>query len=248
MDRAETLMAKWLSERGYQYHFEPDDWGVLTCPDFRVVFADQTVAIEVESIRSWGGFANAEPGKVFSRTMDMALRPVRGRIKSAAAQLKPLAVTCMPLVIALANPLNRPVPFGVDMVISAMYGDPSFAFDDDAGRILLGRNGKLTNDHPYVSAVIVIRQAPGVRETAQRWFDENRGHFDTAQEVAQEARRLGAEGAFGDEGAVGIDLVETVGGSPRLPLGFACGPHDTTWGPTADGKGIERKHKGDSAL
>ncbi len=121
-----------------------------------------------------------------------------------------------------------------------MYGDPEYEFPSDggAGRMVLGRNGKLWNDHPYVSAVMVIRQAPGVREAAELWFDENRTRFGSATEMGEEARRLGAAGYFGDEQGVAIDLVETKSYAPRVPAWLVGGPGDTHWIPNDDGSGI----------
>jgi hypothetical protein len=173
--------------------------------------------------------------------MDKALRPVRAKIKKAARQLKPLADRGMPLIVAVANPYFRPVPFSVDMMIAAMYGDPSYNFGSDGTvRNVLDRNGKLTNDHSYLSAVMVLRQAPGVKRTATDWFNENRLRFSTSEEFAAEVRRLTSERYFGDEQAVAIDLIETVSEAPRVPAGLASGPHDTHWAPLADKSGITK--------
>jgi hypothetical protein len=259
MDAGETLMARWLDRRALTYEFEPD-WGVQTKPDFRVSSADEQVAIEVESIESWGGLdavvkaleeriardpASANrppPGGGFKRSMDKALRPLRTQIRHAARQLKPLAGSGIPLVVAVANPYDRPVPFSVDMMISAMYGDPGYEFPSDGGpgRMVLGRNGKLWNDHPYVSAVMVIRQALGAHEAAGLWFEENRPRFGSAPEMPKEARRLSAAGYFGDEQEVAVDLVETKSDAARVPAWLVGGPGDTHWVPNDDGSGTTR--------
>ena len=93
MHAGETLVARWLERRGLAYEFEPDG-DVSTQPDFRVGSARGQVAVEVESIESWGGFealfrgldeqaasAPIAPGRIlvgggFSRGMDEALRPL----------------------------------------------------------------------------------------------------------------------------------------------------------------------------
>lgn len=260
MDAGEELMARWLEKRGLSYEFEPVDWGVATCPDFRVTAHQEQIAIEVESIEGWGGFSQVikaleeriarDPapadevvmGEGFTRGMTAALGPLRSQIRHAARQLKPLAGSGMPLLIAVANPYRRPVPFSVDMMISAMYGDPRYEFSLDGSppRAALGRNGKLWNDHAYVSAVVVIRQAPGVSDAAERWFDENRTRFDSAIEMAAEARRLEESGYFGDEQGVAIDLIETRSEAPRVPSWLLDGPHDTHWRPNDDDSGITR--------
>jgi hypothetical protein len=95
--------------------------------------------------------------------------------------------------------------------------------DGDAGRFTLGLNGKLTNDHPYISAVIVLR--PDVRgiELTSRWFDQNRASFSNPEEMIAEYRRLERSGAFGSGNTIAIDLIETVGTAARLPENFAQG-------------------------
>ena len=236
-------MATWLDDRDYRWEFEPGDWGVNTCPDFRVEVFGQKLAIEVESIESWGGFKTIKPGQPpFSRTMDRALEPVRSKIRKGARQLKPLAGTGMPLLVAVVNPYNRPVPYSADMMISAMYGDPTYTFPADGGpgRATLGRNGKLTNDHPYLSGVLVLRSGPGVKEAVSTWFDQNRTRFDRIEDVVAEVGRLETLGYFGDRAAVAVDVLETVTAPVRVPADFAGGPHDTHWAPLEDGTGIVR--------
>ena len=255
MDAGETLVARWLNGRGLAHDFEPD-CGVRTKPDFRVSLADVQVAIEVESIESWGGFAvfkeqmASNPtvsnppllGDGFTRGMDNALRPLRSQIRHAAKQLKPLAGLGMPLVVAVTNPYNRPVPFSADMMIAAMYGDPEYQFPADGGphRAVLGRNGKLGRDHQYLSAVMLVRKAPGVRKAAALWRDQSWKRFRSATEYREEVDRLCAAGYFGDEQAVAVDLIETNSEALRVPAGFLVGPSDTHWVPNDDGTGITR--------
>jgi hypothetical protein len=245
LDPAETMMVKWLDERGYPWEFEPLDWPderIRRRPDFRVHCHGLTVAIEVESIESWGGFEKLRAGPLPSRPIREPLRILRNKIAKGARQLKPLARLGLPLVVAVANPLNRPVPFSPAMLIAAMYGDPAYGFPPEGGpgQAVLGRNGKLTNDHRYLSAILLLRLHAGVKDAASAWFDENRAHFSTGAAMSAEARRLEQEGFFGDPDAVAIDLIETVGTAPRLPSDFASGPNDTRHGPLPDGSGLQR--------
>ena len=64
-----------------------------------------------------------------NRTMKQALKPIRNQIAEAAPQLKPLANSGMPLVVALANPLSLQAPFEASMVTADMYGgEPAYTF------------------------------------------------------------------------------------------------------------------------
>jgi len=240
LDAGEERMARWLAEREYPFEFQPS-WGVRTCPDFRVRHGSNVVAIEVETIAGWGMFRNVRFGEHGSRPMAEALKPLREKIRAAARQLKPLAGAGIPRVIAVANPYNRPVPFGAELMISAMYGDPAYKFDSDeeTDRVLLDRNGKLTNDHPYISAVALVREESDAAVDAAAWYDKHRSRFSSPEAMAAEAR---ATGLF-DTAArtrVTIDFIDTVSASPRVSATFANGPNDRRWSPTADGSGVER--------
>lgn len=80
-------------------------------------------------------------------------RTIRGKIKEAARQLKPLAERGMPLAVVIANPQNAPVVLGDQEIVWAMYGDPVVrVFASSRGPIggpvfMADRNGKLTGDH-----------------------------------------------------------------------------------------------------
>jgi hypothetical protein len=241
VDDGEAMMAEWLGEQGYRFDFEPGDWGVPTNPDFRVLLPEGPVAIEVESVEGWGIFTGLGPGgPTRQRPMREALKPLRSQLRHAAKQLKPLAGTGMPLVVAVANPGRRPVPFSADAMVAAMYGDPEHVLGaDGSSQVLVGRNGKLTNDHPYLSAVMVLRKGTEVRAAERRWVDENYRRFGSAQEMGPELRRLEAEGAFGVE-RVAVDLIETASGSARLPAGFTAGELGTHWVPLPDRSGLTR--------
>lgn len=104
------------------------------------------------------------------------LRPVRHKIRAAARQLKPLAGSGRPLVIMLANPRGARVGLSPQEIVWTMYGDPAFAFSMDPrtgeavdeGGFITTANGKLRNDHPYISAVTVVSQ----RDRAVDFYDE----------------------------------------------------------------------------
>ena len=232
-------MVRWLNDRGYPFEFEPD-WGVSKSPDFRVHHGNEVVAIEVKTIEEGGLLKDVRPGDHGFRKMKDALKPLRGKIRDAAPQLKPLAGSGIPLVIAISNPHKRPVPDTVEFLMSAMYGDPTYRFarDGGAGRALLGLNGKLKSDHPYISAVALVREVSHDAEAAGRWHDENRSHFASPEEMIAAARRLGLMDPAGTR--VAVDLVDTVTDAPRVPAMFVAGPDDSRWSLTADRSGLTR--------
>jgi hypothetical protein len=88
------------------------------------------------------------------------------RVAAAARQLKPLASQGLPLVAILANPSGAPVDLEVRHVLAALYGNPRWVvtIDPQIGgsvgepRFELGRDGKLTTDHPYLGGVGLLRR------------------------------------------------------------------------------------------
>jgi hypothetical protein len=91
LNAGEMLMARWLTDRGYSWDFEPADWGVPTCPDFRVQLASGNAVIEVKAFETSGMFSDPLAAAAANRTMQRALKPVRNQIAEAAPQLKSLA-------------------------------------------------------------------------------------------------------------------------------------------------------------
>jgi len=55
-------------------------------------------------------------------------KPVRGAVKQAAGQLRPLKGGGLPLVVVLANPNGYHVELSGEQVIHALYGDDTLVF------------------------------------------------------------------------------------------------------------------------
>jgi hypothetical protein len=103
-------------------------------------------------------------------------KPVRGAVKQAANQLRPLKGRGLPLVVVLGNPNGYHVDFSGIQVIHALYGDdtivlqvwtgeapppPDFSDASDYKRVV-GRNGQIRVVGQYISAVLMLhRRAPG---------------------------------------------------------------------------------------
>lgn len=238
-DAAEAQFAHYLAARGYTFTTEPDV-GIRTRPDFLITDGDHTVVAEVKALTTRGPFTGPGTGAPVSRPIAQALKPVRNQIASAARQLKPLRDRGWPLVIILANPAQRPVPLSPLMVASAMYGDlrlearrPTEDAPFEEGWAA-GRNGKLTVDHPYVSAVAVVRTHSAARAWAEEWFVAHREEFGDDSKAMAEAFRSASEDVLRDDEAV-VDVIETLSPSAvPLPGSIFNGPHDQRWTPVPD--------------
>jgi hypothetical protein len=125
--------------------------------------------------------------------------PMRNAVREAARQLKPLAGAGFPLIVVLANPMGFRVNLSLERLVEAMYGNPGFVgnIDPKKGEVehfsfQYGRDGRLRNDHPYVSAVAILRERSRADEYFNRWrsdWKESRKHLDnpTTDEIIAEA-------------------------------------------------------------
>ncbi|MGV9601319.1 hypothetical protein ACWDR1_32135 [Streptosporangium sandarakinum] len=252
---AEEWLDRYLSERGYNADTpgDPDQKNpdrLITTPDGRQVvcevksFATPGLLKEARFREGSGGIRVSQP---MARTQKEALQPIRDKIKEAAKQLKRYKDDGLPLMVILANPMSCPIPFDESSVIAAMYGDIDAVFEitepgaehEGASWLQAGRNGKLTSDHHYISAVALLRERPHSAAWAKAWFDENRRRFDQAQDmIAAYLQAAKTENApQGSE--VFLSIIETTGEEAvPLPRDLFNGPLDLRYGPAPDGTGF----------
>jgi hypothetical protein len=154
------MFEAYLGEREIEIPAHEPDLGVNTRPDYLVEWCGASCVCEVEE---FARTTNSLPGDGGSWAMSTVLRPIRSKIKEAARQLKPLADRGLPLAVVIGNPRNAPVIMGDQEIVWAMYGDPAVRLygagtaGADTPVFVAGRNGKLTGDHQYLSAVVVLR-------------------------------------------------------------------------------------------
>jgi hypothetical protein len=229
---------------------EPDlsEQGLTKSPEFIPTNAvGQQAAFEVKAFSQ-----NSKLGEQFARQKSgvfdgrRLIVPIRNQLGEAAAQLKGVAGK-MPAVVVLANPHGGHVDMTVDGVLQAMYGDGRYVIpiDRESGsggpaRYELGRDGKLTNDHRYLSAVVILRRRE-LRDDAQRAvMDEVESRPDW--ESLSAAEKLGAlhdavaanEHDFPDGEYFHVDVIDTIsamtdGPALALPDDWFKGPLDTRW-------------------
>lgn len=241
---AEARFARYLKERGYTFDREPD-LGIKSRPDFLITVEGDKLVAEVKAFDTYGIFKDLEPGQLGSRDSKQALKPVRNQISSAADQLRDLRDRGLPLVVVLDNPAARPIPLSAHMVMSAMYGDLEMQApvlpDGSLGafRGVAGRNGKLRNDHAYVSAVAVVRREDHAAQWAAEWFDAHRADFgpDDTQALVAAFAEASQHAPQGDE--IYLEVFETFSESAiQLPRAVFNGPRDLRWVPNSARTGL----------
>lgn len=171
----ELLFEAYLAEHGYPEPAYEPDLGVPTRPDYVVMRGEAEAICEVEEFSADSGWSPSSAGPSGRRSMEVVMRPVRNKIREGARQLKPLAESGRPLVIVLANPSGAWVGLSPRELVWAMYGDPAYRFAINAdtgeaadGEFITTRNGKLRNDHPYISALALVAK----RERAVDFYEE----------------------------------------------------------------------------
>lgn len=241
----EELFERYLDRWGYtERAHHPESLNPPKKPDYLITMVSGQAVVEVESFTTLGLFKHAQPGVAMSRSQKQSLSPVRRAITHAAEQLK--GIEGLPLVVVLANPLNRPLPLNSPMIISAMYGDLEFAFNpdgDEPHRWQAGRNGRLyaadgqggeRGNHDYVSAVAVVRDGENVKAWANAWWDAHQGEYLSPADALKDIEAASVEAP---EPAITLDVFETV--SERcvpLPRDVFFHAGDTRWGQTGPGQ------------
>jgi hypothetical protein len=237
-NEAERWFERYLRDHGYEYDYEPD-FGVSTHPDFLVQRADVQFVCEVK------GFDQPTPlekrlrgsSQTMAISSDEEYGPMRSAVREAARQLKPLAGSEYPLVAVLANPKGYRVNLTLERLVEAMFGNPGFVgnFNAEKGeveggfRFEYGRDGRLRNDHPYISAVAILRE----RSRADKYYNEWRTKWKqtrkplehpTTDEIIAEAMaeqaawKVSDESRHVPEGNFYVIEVMTTGSPDAVPL------------------------------
>lgn len=163
-EAGEVLFEQYLIEQGLDVPAHEPDIGVGKRPDYVIERAGQRCVCE---IKEFSPDASSLPRTLgyTSTGMDVILKPIRSQIKQAAPQLKAVAALGLPVVVVITNPHGASVFTDAQHVIAAMYGDLAMSMRiDPTGatvgepRLIADRNGKLTNDHPYIGAVAMLRE------------------------------------------------------------------------------------------
>lgn len=243
---------RYLREHGYDPGpHEPSlvKHGIDKRPDFLPRRGGRTVGCEVKQFKA--GASDLERRLARQRIAAGSPRDVYGQIRkqvsSAASQLKPLTGLGIPLVAVLTNPEGALVDLSVGTVLAALYGNVTVTFPLDVatgaaaedGRFEFGRDGKLTNDHPYLSAVVLLQRRELQGDLIEQILTEERRRreptVDSVSEVVRLLKRLEHED-LPDSDYLYVEVIETISGiSVPLPEKWFDGERDSRWRINADG-------------
>lgn len=162
--------------------------------------------------------------------------PIRNQVKEAARKLKPFAARGLPLIVVVTrtNPAAM-VDLSVENVAGALYGNLVRGRDGARVRSILTRDGALTNDHRYVSAVAVLTGETLASVERHAVFAEVRAATPGFAELprAEQIDRLNAalEGrTFSPGFRYRLDVIEALSPTATpLPDDWFSGPRDSRW-------------------
>lgn len=248
---ADDWFAQYLLDHGdVPGEHEPDlsDRGITTRPDFLPRnAAGHQIACEVKQFSPHSKLGRRlRQGQPISAGDREVFGPIRNQVAEAATTLKPLVVEDLPLVAVLANPASAPVDLSVDHVVEALYGTAAYTLEIDPkiggaigdGRWILGRDGKLTNDHQYLSAVALMRvrthrqdKQAEISERLREADDwEALARLEQFERVADAFSRACEQGEMPEGEYFWVDVIETISSSATtLPDDWFDGPNDNRW-------------------
>lgn len=246
---ADEYFEAYLLEHGYEPgEHEPNlaELGVASTPDyFPASPSGERVVCEVKSfdVNNLTRRLNAQPRGVTAGPREQ-FGPIRNQVKAAARTLKPLAPHRLPLVVVLTCAVpGVVVDLSVENVANALFGDPRYVLDIDRetgaavgeGRHLLGRDGALTNDHQYVSAVAVLTGealASVERRALYAELREATPGFTDLPRAAQANRYAAVEEGrtFSPGYRYRLEVIEAISTTATpLPDHWFSGPRDSRW-------------------
>lgn len=160
----------YLEQEGITGADDPEpDLGVSTRPDYLIARGGAQAVCEVKEFTTSGLMrrTSGPHNRVLTLSDGEVYGGIRKQVGKAAGQLRPLRDRNVPLVVVLANANGVPMELDADAVQAALYGNPTFGGPVypatgaivDFGRIP-GRDGRLTNQHEFISAVVVLHRRP----------------------------------------------------------------------------------------
>jgi hypothetical protein len=269
LTQADQDFQRYLRDHGYDGadDHEPD-LGISRRPDFRIGRAGAQAICEVKQFDNPSPLekrivinpVTARP-QPFSAGDDEVYGPIRQQVHAAARQLKGLRGRGIPLVAVLSNPNGRWVNLDVHHAVHALYGNPTFGgpYNPKTGRIeslgpVRGRDGEITNDHQYLSAVVLLHRRTHAADARAAWLDANRDRLAT-QYPDRTERSVGLLTALDgldlpDGDYLHVDVIHTtparLGRIALLDPALFDGPHDRHWVVNPDGTYSKGVHKPDA--
>jgi hypothetical protein len=247
-NESELWFDRYVAEHGQDPGDPEPDLGISRRPDRLITWNGDHAVCEVKEfgedvVESTGG-ARAIGATVW-------YGPVREAVHRGARQMRDLAGSKLPLVVVLANPRGMFIPLKTRDVIYSLYGNPGYTFEVDTAtggavtepQAFAGRDGEITNDHPYLSGVLLLRHRTHERDfldDLQADLAEEQGWAEDAKTTDEATRRskvfLEAVDAASERGEIPegdylyADVIVAMSEQTQpLPPTVFDGPRDSRW-------------------
>lgn len=162
--KSELLFEELLEKRGFEFEKGEDFFKEgEKCPDYYVVTKYGDIICEVKEFNEPEIHKMMMKEKVRTFSYKQILNPIKNKINNASKQLKPYEKYKIPLIVILSNPYNFFVDLSDEKILSAMFGEIGISIPLNNGKEdnwFFGRNGILTNQKEYISAVCVLEYFP----------------------------------------------------------------------------------------
>lgn len=161
----DEMFEAYLVEHGYVVPEHEPDLGIGVRPEYLVERDGEHCLTEVKEFDPATAPMRDTSIKA-SWSQEETLKPIRNQVHHAARKLRKATKLGYPLVIVLVDAQQAMPGFlGSTDIEAALRGDLSVRLEvlrsgRAAGEPMFttGRNGELRNDHPYISAVVVIHE------------------------------------------------------------------------------------------
>lgn len=195
--KSELLFEELLQKRGFEFEKGEDFFKAgEKCPDYYVATKYGDIICEVKEFNEPEIHKMMMKEKVRTFSDKQILNPIKNKINDASKQLKPYEEYKIPLIVILSNPNNYFVDLSDEEILSAMFGEIGISIPLNDGKEdnwFFGRNGILTNQKEYISAVCVLEYFPiesnELKEIILRVKDRYKNeelNFDLASKLASE--------------------------------------------------------------
>lgn len=162
--KSDLLFEKLLKNRGYKFIRGEDFFKQgEKCPDYYVKTKYGDIICEVKEFNEPEIHKMIQRQKVRTFSSKRILNPIKNKIDAASDQFKQHKKREMPMIVILSNPYGYFVDLSNEAILSAIFGHIGISIpltDGKESTLFFGRDGILTNQKKYISAVCVLEYLP----------------------------------------------------------------------------------------
>jgi hypothetical protein len=231
--KSEVLFEKLLKKRGFEFIKGEDFFEEgKKCPDYYVKTAYGDLICEVKEFNEPEIHKMIRKQKVIAFSSKRILNPIKNKINAASDQLKPYTKNKIPMIVILSNPYGYFVDLSNEEILSAMFGEIGISIpliDGKEANWFFGRNGILTSQKQYISAICVLEYLPikskKIDEISKKIKDNHKDEettselfYEMASEFLVEVESIKKKGLIRERKALRLRVFHNVRANIKLPI------------------------------